>query len=179
MGRNLFGGKRHKKQAKKNFNPAQHVVITRLKDPKEDCEMYAIITAMYGQGNCEALCNDGKKRLCIIRKKFRARNRRNNQVLIGTRVLVGLRDWELLAKHKKLKCDLLEVYLPKQIGDLKKDPNYNSRILKPTEELYTKQDSDVFTFADVISAAPIDETGPVSENQNELDELEWFDIDDI
>ena len=30
MGRNLFGGKRHKKQAKKNFNPAQHVCYNAI-----------------------------------------------------------------------------------------------------------------------------------------------------
>ena len=182
MVRNRTGGSRHKKLARKNVKSTQNVVKTRLKDPSESCEIYAIITNMYGQGNCEAMCNDGKKRLCIIRKKFRSRNKRSNHVSIGTIVLVGLRDWELLSKDKKEKCDLLEVYNSKQLSDLKKDVNFNATLLKTDEELYQPVDGNSFIFSNknTTEIKPDDDKiSATSEEKDILKELDWADIDDI
>ena len=182
MVRNRFGGSKHKKLARKNETPAQsHIIKTRLKDPNELCEIYAIITKMYGQGNCEALCNDGVKRLCVIRKKFRARNRRNNQVSIGTHVLVGLRDWEVLSKDKRQKCDLLEVYNPRQISDLKRDPQFNSSLLKNADD--TTNDTDASRYVFGTDNAIDEEIGTVTNKAQVEDEkqhaVEYFDIDAI
>ena len=72
--------------------------------------MYAVITKIFGGPNCEAICNDGKTRMCVIRNKFRGRDKKDNTISNNTWVLVGLRDWEVVANGKLEKCDLLEVY---------------------------------------------------------------------
>jgi hypothetical protein len=59
------------------------------------------------------MCKDGKKRLCIIRGKFRGRGKRDNIITNGKWVLVGGREFESTksGEGKDLeKCDLLEVY---------------------------------------------------------------------
>ena len=89
MVKNTTGGSRHKRQARKNMNTQQVRKKTRLKDPKEPCELYAVITKNFGQGNCEVLCNDNVKRMCVIRNKFKGRNKRSNRVDVGGRVLVA------------------------------------------------------------------------------------------
>lgn len=136
MVRNRKGGSKHKKQSRKDAGTfASYNIKTRLKDPKEDAEIYAIVSSMYGQGNCEVLCNDRTKRLCVIRNKFRGRNKWSNNVTIGSYVLVGLRPWEVLADGKKEKCDLLEVYTGKQIDEIKKDTNFNALILRSQDDI--------------------------------------------
>ena len=58
-------------------------------------------------------CIDGLTRLCYIRGKFTGRSKRDNIVLMGTWVLVGLREFDIDKKIEKTelqKCDLLEVY---------------------------------------------------------------------
>ena len=48
---------------------------------------------------------------CHIRGKFRGRGKRDNTLISGTWVLVGLREWEHEASGDKLlNCDLIEVY---------------------------------------------------------------------
>ena len=65
---------------------------------------------LYGGANCEVICEDGHKRLCIIRNKFRGRGKRDNFIGPGVWVLVGLREWEARTGDKQEKCDLLCVY---------------------------------------------------------------------
>jgi hypothetical protein len=55
------------------------------------------------------MCTDGKVRLCVIRNKFRGRDKRDNTISPNVWVLVGIRDWEARI-GKPQKCDLLEVY---------------------------------------------------------------------
>ena len=59
--------------------------------------------------------SDGVARLCIVRGKFKGRQRRDNNITLGTWVMVGIRDWEVRGDGKT-KCDLLYVY-----SDLDKD----------------------------------------------------------
>lgn len=114
-------------------------IRTRLADPRESAEMYAKVTKIYGQGVCEVLCNDNKSRQCIIRNKFRGRNRKSNLVEPNSIVLVGLRDWEVTRQDKMEKCDLLDIYNPKQYKDIKQDPRSNWNVISvdksaPSEE---------------------------------------------
>ena len=69
---------------------------------------------------CEVMCNDEKQRLCIIRNKFRGRSKRDNNVVSGAWIMVGIRSWELLKDGSKQKCDLLEVYNDSEKEQLKK-----------------------------------------------------------
>ena len=180
MVRNNTGGSRHKKQARKNFTKNVTQVKTRLKNKKEPCEIYGIIVKNFGQGNCEVLCNDSVKRLCVIRNKFRGRNKRNNLVKVGIRVLVGLRDWEVRSNKSQERCDLLEVYNDRQLGDLKRDTNFNSELLRSEmEKGLNNKESDLFTFTNDIDAKDggmVD--NKIIEEPNELDDLD-IDIDDI
>ena len=40
-------------------------------------------------------------RLCIFRKKFKGRSKRDNMVSMGTVVLIGVRNWEVIAANSK------------------------------------------------------------------------------
>lgn len=182
MVKNTTGGSRHKKQARRNINAEDVHKRTRLKDPKEPCEIYAIITKNFGQGNCEVLCNDGKHRVCVIRNKFKGRNKRSNRVDVGIRVLVGLRDWEVRAGDKKEKCDLLEVYDNRELNDLKKDPNFDEALLKSEQEMSTDDNNGnaFFEFA-YNTTIPEEDTseGTVQHGTAQLDGIADFNFDDI
>lgn len=99
------GGNKGKKMGRKHLGGQRGL---RMK--QEEGEIYAIVNKIYGGANCEVTCEDGNKRLCIIRNKFRGRGKRGNVIAPGVWVMVGLREWEARAAGKTEKCDLLEVY---------------------------------------------------------------------
>ena len=187
MVRNKTGGSKHKKQARKNGNQTNTAVITRLRNVKEPCEIYAIVSHMLGHGNCNVKCNDGVTRLCVIRKKFRQRNKRSNMVQNGSYVLVGLRDWEVQAIHKKEKCDLLEVYDRKQYDDIKADPEYNALYMKDTYSnttnssniLVNDEDSRYIFDRSTNTKVNVNSISTTTEKNDELDALYDIDIDAI
>lgn len=96
-----------------------------LREVDDEDEMYAAVVKIFGNGMCEVMCNDSKKRLCIIRNKFRGRGKRDNVVASGTWVMVGIRSWEsgTGGGDKLQKCDLLEVYSDVEKQKLKKMPS--------------------------------------------------------
>jgi initiation factor 1A len=112
MVKNTKGGSGHKSQARKYENSGkQSNFKTRFSE--DEFEYYAQVVAMLGNGMCHVMCKDGKKRLCVIRGKFRGRGKRDNTLSNGKWVLVGGRDFEAekTGEGKNLeKCDLLEVY---------------------------------------------------------------------
>jgi len=112
MVKNTKGGSGHKSQARKyETSGKQSNFKTRFSE--DEFEYYAQVVAMLGNGMCHVMCKDGKKRLCIIRGKFRGRGKRDNTLSNGKWVLVGGRDFEAekTGEGKNLeKCDLLEVY---------------------------------------------------------------------
>jgi initiation factor 1A len=112
MVKNTKGGSGHKSQARKyETSGKQSNFKTRFSE--DEFEYYAQVVAMLGNGMCHVICKDGKKRLCIIRGKFRGRGKRDNTLSNGKWVLVGGRDFEAekTGEGKNLeKCDLLEVY---------------------------------------------------------------------
>tara|TARA_B110000114_G_scaffold181147_1_gene218108 strand:+ start:54 stop:590 length:537 start_codon:yes stop_codon:yes gene_type:complete len=110
MVKNLTGGNKSKGQARKNI-VSRIVRVTRL--VKVDGEMYAVVEKMLGSGQCHVVCCDGRKRLCHIRGKFKGRGKRDNFVIVGSFLMIGLRDYESKREEgdKKLEnCDLMEVY---------------------------------------------------------------------
>lgn len=143
MGRNKSGGRNNRKQGKKYTQTNSNNRKLRLS--KEDDEMYARVIKNYGGGIAEIICNDKKTRLLHIRKRFRGRNRRDNQINPGTMVLAGLRSWEVRNDAKKERADILYVYSSNQMVELKKVSEIN-RFLFPEEEMCT---DDVFEFAEV------------------------------
>ena len=146
MVKNTSGGNRSKKLARKNVAGDDIIVKTRLSNPKEPCEMYANVTKMFGQGNCEVMCNDGRSRLCVIRNKFKGRNKSRNMIYMNSKLLIGTRDWEIMSSDKKEKCDLLHVYTREQFNDIRKDPDCNWSVIASQLEkdvLKSKEQDDV------------------------------------
>lgn len=163
MVRNMKGGSKTKKMARKNVREEMVVQKTRFANPDEPCEMYAIVEKMYGNGMCGVRCNDGQERMCIIRNKFRGRNKHRNMVRIGARLLVGLRDWEAISLNKTPKCDLLHVYDDIEMGKLRTDTTFNWNIMKGVSA-HTPDEAnndDLFDFAideeEIITEMNIDD----------------------
>ena len=95
------------------------VIVSGLRTSDADSEMYAVVTKFFGNGMCQVKCADGAVRMCIIRKKFRGRQKHGNTVSLGATVMVGLRDWEKNERNSLPKCDLLEVYSDAELRKLK------------------------------------------------------------
>ena len=123
--KNTKGGNRHKKMASKSFKEPR---VTKMRYAQEG-ESYARVVKLFGKGMVDVLCNDNVIRLCIIRKKFRGRNKRDNNCRIDSMVLVGLREWEVIAAKKKPKVDLLYTYDKSQMEELKNAKGFNKNIL--------------------------------------------------
>jgi translation initiation factor IF-1 len=116
MVKNTQGGSSHKKFARSSMAPANK---TYLRTAREEGEIYAYVSKMFGNGMCNVVDMNGRDYLCVIRGKFRGKNRKNNKLEIGTWTLVGLRGWESTKKDEKLTCDLLEIYTKEEIDRLK------------------------------------------------------------
>ena len=125
MVRNQKGGNKGKKCARRHFNQTDKSNRIRLKQEKE--EHYAKILRMHGTA-ADILCDDGIVRLLIWRKKFRGRNKKDNAIIPNGIVLVGVRDWEVVARDKKPKADLLFVYSKDHINELYKKKNIPRKI---------------------------------------------------
>jgi translation initiation factor IF-1 len=110
------GGNRAKKQASKRSGKgafSSRAKTTRL--ARAEGEIYAAVEKMAGGGFCNVTTYDGRELLCVIRNKFRGRGKRDNLIVPGVWILIGLYDWEKprIGSNKKMcrpKCDLLEVY---------------------------------------------------------------------
>ena len=116
MVKNTTGGSSHKKCARSSMAPSNKSFLRTI---KEEGEFYAYINKMFGNGMCNVVDMNGRDYLCIIRGKFRGKNKKNNKLEIGTWVLVGLRDWETTKKDEKPTCDLLEIYTKDEMDRLK------------------------------------------------------------
>ena len=119
MVKNKKGGRNHRKQASKNSKP---IVQAKIRIARDEDETYALVVKLNGNSMCDVLCNDKEVRLLQIRKKFRGRNRRDNNIGAGIMLLVGLRSWEVRKPGKKQKVDLLYVYSREQVDILKTNP---------------------------------------------------------
>lgn len=149
MPRNLKGGSHHKKMASKDTKSSM-IFKMRYVNPNEPSEMYAIVTNIYGGGMLEVKCNDGVRRLCVIRRKFKGRNKRDNQISINSVLIVGLREWEVVQKNKKEKVDLLYVYDSSQIETLKKNKNEKINLFEDESGQSIEFDNDEDTiFKDI------------------------------
>lgn len=179
MVKNKSGGSRHKKMARKNVKDYGRVMKMRYAG---ESEMYARVIKIYGQGNVDVMCNDKKVRLCVIRNKFRGRNKRDNMIKQDSMVLVGIREWQHMAANKKEKVDLLYIYSDSQIPDLKKTKEFNHDILaeisKDNEDdavIFTHEEDDgedsAFVFENTNHKVPLHKQ-PEQKNDD-------FDFDDI
>tara|TARA_B110000003_G_scaffold1961_2_gene2065 strand:- start:22 stop:594 length:573 start_codon:yes stop_codon:yes gene_type:complete len=190
MVKNKKGGSKHKKMASK-FAKAPPIRKTlRLANPREPCEIYARVTNIYGGANVGVLCNDGVERLCILRRKFRGRNKRDNQIAVNKILLVGRREWEVVAPSKKQKVDLLYIYSEYQYDQLRKEKKITQHIWKEVdEEMKIEEDAGIefTTQEDMIEDSNIiinmgnkdnDNSKHTTKNKKitEAEEINWDDI---
>ena len=145
MVRNLKGGSKHKKFASKNVK-ANSDFDERVRKSANKDEIYAAVSKILGNGRVEILCNDGITRHCVIRNKFRGKNKRNNELTTGSVILAGLRSWETPNPNKKETCDLLCVYNNSQINKLKTEPNVNMGLLQSTSKTSFDKESHIEFF---------------------------------
>ena len=131
MVRNINGGGNAKRQGRKHV--ANKTV--ELRKSENELEEYACVKTMYGNG-LSVITERGKEIFCVMRGKFTGKNRRQNNIVVGSWILVGLREWEKEQKN----CDLLAVYDRDDKNELMSQPGLDLRILiKNTEK---KEDSD-------------------------------------
>ena len=137
MPKNTKGGSGHKGLASKDCYTAKASAKTRIS--VDEYELYGQVKSMTGNGMCIVFCQDSKFRLCIIRGKFKGKGKRDNIIVTGSWVLVGLREFEtehevgivdpstLTGKQKEKnkldKCDMLELYSEKDKNYLKSEIN--------------------------------------------------------
>jgi hypothetical protein len=119
------GGNKAKKQARKTVGLP--TVVQNVRYVKEEGELYAVITKIYGGKTCQIMCDDGVSRRCTIRRKFMMSRRGDNALAVGTWLMAGLYDWEKRADGTQ-NCDILEVYSAGEKEKLKQ--TVNSKLLK-------------------------------------------------
>jgi initiation factor 1A len=115
MVKNTTGGTGTKSLARKH----QTSRTERLRLPECDLEKFACVTKMFGNAMCEIFTNDNERLIGHIRNAFRGKNKRNNLITPQTIVLVGLYEWERVAKN----CNIMFIYDNNQIEQLKIIPN--------------------------------------------------------
>ena len=150
MVKNTIGGSKTKGQARKHITA---VPTHKLRYAESEEELYAKVTALYGNGIVEVLCIDKKKRLCHIRGKFRGRGKRDNFITRDSWILAGKRSWEsdeyreVKGKIKLPNCDLLEVYTDSDISRLKNtvDKDWSVFVSEDKEKISTTENEIVFT----------------------------------
>lgn len=153
MVKNVKGGSKHKKMARRTVNNSTQSERMRVSECED--EIYASVSKLYGNGRVSVTCNDNVERNCVIRKKFRGKNKsRGNELRIGTYVLVGRREFES-GKEKEV-TDLLYVYSNDQVLKLKKMEEINNKFLSKNENNYEEsygvsgQNETYFDFTDEI-----------------------------
>ena len=182
MVKNL-GGNKAKSFARKNEKPNSS---NKLRMSECDEEKYAVVRKIFGGCICEVFCDDLKYRKGIIRGKFRGKGKRNNIIAPGTVVLVGIRDWASETSSDKLEqSDILEVYSPLELDQLKQKPKFPNDFLETSmREMFgnssssDKNDEFVFTNIEDTSASGID-SSMISATDTFQSAEEVINIDDI
>ena len=141
MVKNTNGGSKAKGFARKHANNTNNN-NNDVRVVEQEGEIYAICTKMCGGSMFQCYGIDNVERLCHIRGSFSGRKKRDNIVVNGGWVLIGIREWDKKDEEskysssssstKKVKlpqCDLLEVYNDKDKEKLIANVKENWRIL--------------------------------------------------
>jgi initiation factor 1A len=117
-------GNKKRKKGRTGAGPSKGLRLCQ-----EEEEQYGVVARVLGGPNCLVVCHDGKTRMCVIRNKFRWRNKQHNRVSPGTWVMVGVRAWESTASGEQ-KCDLLEVYSDGDVIQLRRAADVDLAVLE-------------------------------------------------
>ena len=183
MVKNTQGGNKSKNLARKHI--AGKNESRALRTSSCELEQYGVVSQVNGFGMFFVVLEDGKTLLGRIRRNFRGKSKRDNHVCKGAVVLVGLREWE--APNFK-ESDLLEVYDPNEIKQLKKIPGVNVRALERAMETYGSaaivagEDDDEAGIEFAADAGESDYTAgliPVEEDSGSAEKQDVIDFDEI
>jgi initiation factor 1A len=169
---NKFGGNKQKSQARKSVQNKN--ASTRLRQTTNESEKYAIVKKLFGNGRCLVHTIDNVEKNCIIRGKFRGKKKRDNILIVGSWVLVDIRDWQ---SENSNDCDLLEVYSSGETDKLK-ELNYDWSIL--TNSVYDgKKDASLETSDVYFTDNNEPECETIIIESKEKGEKYDYNIDDI
>ena len=146
MVKNISGGKASKGFARKQVNNHGSRQQLRISECAE--ELYGVVTKMLGGNRCYVKTELHPQIICYIASKFAGRNKRSNLITLGTILLVGLREWESVAKT----VDVLLVYDANDVMMLKKIPSFPAHLLMETTR--DVSDEDEFIFSNEERAPP-------------------------
>jgi initiation factor 1A len=171
MVKNEKGGSKHKKFARKNVK-GNSGFDERVRKSTHADEIYASVSKILGNGRVEILCNDGKSRQCVIRNKFRGKNKRNNELTTGALILAGRRSWETPNPDKMETCDLLCVYNNSHINKLKTEPTVNMALLQSTSKSSFDKDAHIDFFDRWMPEEMVSDDECNSDNENNAQDVE-------
>jgi translation initiation factor IF-1 len=141
MVKNTKGGNKSKAIARKHMTGAKEQRALRLSTC--DLEKYGVVIRVLGNGMfyvvTDLACEKQPQLLGHIRNKFRGRSKRDNNITLGSVVLVGLREWE---DPNYKECDLLEVYDPNEVRQMMKNPSIDLSELQSHIDTYSKGTGD-------------------------------------
>ena len=150
MVKNTGGGNKSKGFARKHIVSARDPRSLRL----STCELekYGVVIRILGNGMfyvVTEIADDKQPQLLgRIRNKFKGRSKRDNNIELGSVVLVGLREWE----HPNYKeCDLLEVYDANEVRQLMKTPSIDLSELQRHIDMYSSKSGDTVKTSAEIS----------------------------
>ena len=184
------GGNKAKGYARKNMIKGS----ISLRVSEDPAEVYAQAIKISGGSMCRVNDLKGKEMNCHIRGKFRGRGKRDNLIVPGTWLLVGLREWEQdPCAGKLLNCDLIEVYSESDKLKLKNSVTFvdwSSFITNDTRSIGTLDNgtdtSNEIEFADdktqeyqTLIQAHLDESKSGKSTIIATDDGEEIDVDDI
>lgn len=165
MVRNINGGSKTKSRARKDA-----VVSTsrEIRLPTDELEFIAYVTKACGDGRFDVTLTNGEKITCVVRGKHKGKGKRNSLVVVGSLILVGLREWENPHKNSDLIC----IYSPYEIETIRRMPNI-SLVHFPSET--SDYDNDI--FSNECYEEPITETKTkiVVEQEEHVDDIINFD----
>jgi len=181
MVKNTTGGNKAKGFARKSQSSGSS--NERLRLPTCELEQFACVTKMFGNGMCEIFLNNETRLIGHIRNKFSGGRKRNNLITAFTIVMVGLRDWETVAKN----CDILCIFDDNEVEQLKILPQIDIRRLiqmKFSQETSGKLSSsctgDNVTFThDVDNDYDMPASAQQSGQKFIIETIDEVDIDDI
>jgi translation initiation factor IF-1 len=150
MVKNTNGGNKSKGFARKHIVGAKDPRSLRLSSC--DLEKYGVVIRILGNGMFYVITDitDGKQPQLLghIRNKFKGRSKRDNNIELGSVVLIGLREWEV-PNYKE--CDLLEVYDANEVRQLMKTPSIDLSELQKHIDLYSNKSGNAVTSSVEIS----------------------------
>ena len=179
MVKNSGGGNRAKRFARKDTGVKPSTKLRLSDDPDE---IYACVTKLHGN-TCDVITIDGTKLTGHIRGSMSGKKKRFCLISANTIILAGMRSWESVNKH----CDILEVYTPLEVDQLRNIPKVNLDRLNQymTEGNGTsKQDESDITFSSAAGKCSEEEisSSEVDTKNTEkfaMEETDIIDIDDI